>query len=66
MAVDRLVLLTSHLLVPHQLQEKDLPALSPCPTLWEVTGVGLQRFTLYMEASESCSPEKVLPGVPYS
>lgn len=59
MVVDRPVLLTSHLVVPHQRQEKDLPALSPCPTLWEVIGVGLQRSTLYMEALESCSPERV-------
>lgn len=59
MVVARRVLLTSHLVVSHQRQEKDLPALPPCPTLWEVIGVGLQWSTLYMEALESCSPEKV-------
>lgn len=51
MGVDRLVLLTPHLVVPHQ--------LSSCPTLWEVTGDGLQWSTLYLEPLESCSPEKV-------
>lgn len=59
MVVDRRVFLTPHLVVPHQLQEKDLPALSPCPTLREVIGVGLQRSTLYMGALESCSLKKL-------
>lgn len=44
MVVDGRDLLTSHLVVPHQLPEKDLRALSPCPTLREVIGVGLQRL----------------------
>lgn len=59
MVVDRRVLLTSHLVVPHQLQMEDLPALSPCPTLREVIGVGLQWSTLYVGALESCSLKKV-------
>lgn len=70
MVVDRQVLLTSHLVVPHQLHEKDLPALSPCPTLREVIGVGVQRSTLYMGALESCSLKRcellAFLGVPYS
>lgn len=47
-------------------QPEDCFALSPCPTLWEVTGDGLQWPTLYLEALESCCPEKVpASGLPW-
>lgn len=65
MGVDRLVLLSFHLVVPPQ-QPEDCFALSPCPTLWEVTGDGLQWPSLYLEALESCCPEKVpASGLPW-
>lgn len=52
--------------VPSQ-QPRGCFALSPCPTLQEVTGDGLQWPNLYLEALESCSPEKVpASGLPWS